>query len=65
MTIKLTDAAIDEIDKHLKLREAQATARAARTLALKTFRQAVARIAPDRTDIPIRELRKIRRKEDQ
>ncbi len=59
----IEDATIDDIDKHLILREEQEKAHAARTLALNTFRQAVARIVPGRTDIPIRELRKIARRQ--
>jgi hypothetical protein len=55
----IEDATVDDLDKHLILRDAQEVAHAARTLALRTFRQAAAQVVPGRTDIPIRELREI------
>lgn len=58
----LGDATVDDLDKHLLLRDAQETAFAARTLAVRTLRQAAAKVVPGRTDIPLSELRKIARK---
>jgi hypothetical protein len=61
----LDDATIDDLDKHLILREAQEQAHQARTKSIRLLRQAAARIMPGRTDIPLRELRKIARKKGQ
>jgi hypothetical protein len=58
----LEDATIADIDRHLVLRDAQEVAHAARTLAVRTLRQAAARVVPGRIDIPLRELRVIARK---
>ena len=59
---RLEDATIDELDKHLLLRDAQQEAHAFRTQCLRTLRQAAARVVPGRTDIPLRDLRVIARK---
>src|SRR5262249_35195932 len=59
----LEDATIDHLDKHLKLREAQRIAHDARTQCYVMLRQAAAQVVPGRTDIPVRELRIIARKQ--
>ena len=56
---QMDDATIEDIDKHLILRDAQEAVYAARTLAVRTLRHAAARVVPGRTDIPLRELRVI------
>jgi hypothetical protein len=58
---ELDDATIDDIDKHLQLREAQRIAHDARTQCVMMLRQAAAQVVPGRTDIPLRRLREIRR----
>ena len=58
----LEDATIDDLDKHLQLREAQRVAHDARTQCYIQLRQAAAKVVPGRTDIPLRELRKIARR---
>jgi len=60
---ELDDATIDDLDKHLLLREAQEQAHQARTRCYRLLRQAAARVVPGRTDIPLRELRAIARKQ--
>lgn len=57
----LDDATIDDLDKHLVLRDAQQEAHAARTQCVRLLRQAAAKVVPGRTDIPLRELREIAR----
>ena len=57
----LDDASIDDLDKHLLLRDAQQIAHQARTECVRRLRQAAARVVPGRTDIPLRELREIAR----
>jgi hypothetical protein len=56
---ELDDATIDDLDKHFKLREAQRLAHDARTQCYLMLRQAAAKFVPGRTDIPLRELRRI------
>jgi hypothetical protein len=60
---ELEDATIEDLDKHLALRDAQEAAHQAKTQRYRLLRQALARIVPGRTDIPIRELRAIARKQ--
>jgi hypothetical protein len=57
--LALDDATIDDLDKHLILRDAQEAAHIAKTKALRTLRQAAAQIVPGRTDIPIGDLQAI------
>lgn len=58
---ELDDATIDDLDKHLLLREAQESAHQAKTRCYRLLRQAAARVVPGRTDIPLRKLRQIAR----
>jgi hypothetical protein len=58
---ELDDATVDDLDRHLKLREAQRVAHDARTRCYQILRQAAARVVPGRTDIPLRVLRRIAR----
>jgi hypothetical protein len=60
---ELDDATVDDLDKHLMLRDAQEAAHQARTECYRRLRQAAARVVPGRTDIPLRELRRIARNE--
>jgi len=60
---ELDDATIDDLDKHLCLREAQEEAHKARTKCYRILRQAAAQVVPGRTDIPLRELRVIAREQ--
>ena len=59
----LEDVTVDDLDKHLQLREAQRTAHDARTQCVIRLRQAAANVVPGRTDIPLRKLREIARRE--
>jgi hypothetical protein len=58
---ELEDATIDDLDKHLLLRDAQQRAFEARTRCVRLLRQAAASVVPGRTDIPLGELRIIAR----
>jgi cell fate (sporulation/competence/biofilm development) regulator YlbF (YheA/YmcA/DUF963 family) len=57
--MEMDDATIDDLDKHILLREVQQQAHAAQTQCLLRLRQAAARVVPGRTDIPMRELTRI------
>jgi hypothetical protein len=61
LRVKLEDATVDDLDKHLKLREAQRAAHEARTASYQILRQAMVKVVPGRTDIPLRVLRRIAR----
>ena len=57
----IDDATIDDLDMHVLLIEAQITASLASADTIRGLRQIVSRVVPDRTDIPLRELRRIAR----
>jgi len=60
---ELEDATIDDLDKHLQLRAAQQIAHDARTRNYVRLRQAAANVVPGQTDIPLRQLREIARRQ--
>ncbi len=57
----LDDATIDDLDKHVLLLQAQISANVASVDSISILRQAAIRVVPGRTDIPLRELRRIAR----
>lgn len=61
--IDLDDATIDNLDAHALLLDEKATATAAKATNVRFLRQKAALIVPGRTDIPLRELRRIARGE--
>lgn len=58
----IEDTTVDDLDKHLILRDAQEAAHVTKTQYVRALRQAAAQVVPGRTDIPLRELRVIARK---
>jgi hypothetical protein len=57
----LDDATVNDLDKHVLLLEAQIAANRASADAIRRLRQVAARVVPGRTDIPLRDLRRIAR----
>jgi len=58
---ELEEATVDDLDKHLALLDAQIELDMTSRATLRVLRQTAARVVPDRTDIPLRELRVIAR----
>jgi hypothetical protein len=59
---ELNNATVDDLDKHIALLEAQAADMQFKAANYRQLRQAAAQVVPDRTDIPLHELRAILRK---
>lgn len=61
--IDLEDATVDDLDAHEKLLEAKAAETLEKARNIRLLRNSAAQIVPNRTDIPMRELRRIARGE--
>jgi hypothetical protein len=61
---QIDDATVDDLDKHLVLLDAQIELDMASRANIKKLRQVAAQVVPGRTDIPLRDLRRIARNGD-